>query len=267
MWNILGNHSCVYQHGAIKIMFFALSFSILCRTCVIDRKEEIHQKTPSFRSFRMHWLLHCVDLTSRIHLLEADETPWKQRGLLITFTILYKVFVTLSFHSEGSALRRDSMSAYLFSGLVRYSAVTVIFSLITAPKSVWKDKSFVNFCTPHFQKVNQGHYQVHLTEYAFKKVFIVVSMQEVPVCLFWSSSVADSMSPQFLPLPRLSPPTCEWSFSSTKEAPFEIHFSLTLGLWLTIFSVPQFVAVEENDIRVLLGKCPKFLMSADLRAL
>lgn len=119
-----------------KLCFLSCPSLSFVELVLSGRKEEMHQKTPSFRSFRMHWLLHCVDLTSGLHLFEADETPWKERGLLIAFPILCKVFGTLSFHSEGSALRRDSMSAYLFSRLGRYPAVTVIFSLITAPKSV-----------------------------------------------------------------------------------------------------------------------------------
>lgn len=41
------------------------------------------------------FLLHCKDLSSMLHVLEADETPWKQRGLLMAFQFSHKVFGTL----------------------------------------------------------------------------------------------------------------------------------------------------------------------------
>ena len=70
-----------------------------------------------------------------------------------------------SFYYGESVFWRDSMFACLFSALGRYSAVTVTFSLIAAPKFVRKGKPFVNFRGPHFQKVSQGHYIAHLNMY------------------------------------------------------------------------------------------------------
>ena len=53
----------------------------------------------------MHLLLHCMDLSSRLHMLEASERPWKQRGLLMAFFYFHTSFWNTegaSFHSEES---------------------------------------------------------------------------------------------------------------------------------------------------------------------
>ena len=139
-----------------KLCFLSCPSLSFVELVLSGRKEEMHQKTPSFRSFRMHWLLHCADLTSGLHLLEADETPWKERSLLTAFPILYKVFGTLSFHSEGSALRRDSMSAYLFSRLGRYSAVTVIFFLNNSSQICLKGQIICKFLYSPFYESKSG---------------------------------------------------------------------------------------------------------------
>ena len=55
----------------------------------------MHNKTPCSRLLRMHLLLHCVDLCSKLHILEAGEAPWKQRGLLMAFPFSHQVFGTL----------------------------------------------------------------------------------------------------------------------------------------------------------------------------
>ena len=53
-----------------------------------------------------------------------------------------------------------------------------------------------------------------------------------------------------------------WCFSSTKEAPIEILCSVTFDLRKSHFSsVPEFVAVGENDNEFLLGEWPKMLMT------
>ena len=42
---------------------------------LLGRKEGMHNKTPCSRLLRMHLLLHCMDLSYRLHMLEAHETP------------------------------------------------------------------------------------------------------------------------------------------------------------------------------------------------
>ena len=97
MLNIWGYHNCVYQHGVIKKNFFFLSFpSLSCsKPVLLGKKEVMDNKVPCFRLLRMHLLLHCMNLSSKLHMLEAGETPWKQRGLLMAFPSSRKVFGTM----------------------------------------------------------------------------------------------------------------------------------------------------------------------------
>ena len=55
----------------------------------------MQNRTPCSGLLRMHLLLHCMDLSSWLHMLEAGETPWKQRGLLMAFPFSHKTFGTL----------------------------------------------------------------------------------------------------------------------------------------------------------------------------
>ena len=88
-------HNCVCQHGVIKIIFLSCPSPSCSKLVLLDRKEGMHNKTPCSRLLRMHLLLHCVDLCSKLHILEAGEAPWKQRGLLMAFPFSHKVFGTL----------------------------------------------------------------------------------------------------------------------------------------------------------------------------
>ena len=98
------------------------------------------------------------------------------------------------------------MFACLFSALGRYSAVTVTFSLIAAPKFVRKGQPFVNLSGPLYCS---SEYALTLFHVLSEEVSGLVLMQEVPVHICASFSPAESMSLQFLFLLRLSPPTYE----------------------------------------------------------
>ena len=113
-----------------------------------------------------------------------------------------------SFYYGESVFWRDSMFACLFSALGRYSAVTVTFSLIAAPKFVRKGQPFVNLSGPLYCS---SEYALTLFHVLSEEVSGLVLMQEVPVRICASFSPADSMSLQFLFLLRLSPPTYDWS--------------------------------------------------------
>lgn len=78
-----------------KLMLLFYPFLSFTEPLLLGRKERMHNKTQYFRSLRIHCLLHCVDISSKLHMLGADETPWKQRGLLIAFPLSRKVFGTL----------------------------------------------------------------------------------------------------------------------------------------------------------------------------
>ena len=86
MLNIWGYHNCL-PTWCYQLIFF---LSCPCLSCseaaLLVRKEGMHNKTPCSRLLRMHMLLQCMDLSSRLHMLEAGETPWKQRGLLMAFS-------------------------------------------------------------------------------------------------------------------------------------------------------------------------------------
>ena len=96
---------------------------------LVGRKKGMHNKTLCSRLLRIHLLLQCLDVSSRLHMLEAGETSWKQRGLLMAFPFSCKAFGALRGLASilEKVLQQDSMSPCLFSALRGYSAVTVTF--------------------------------------------------------------------------------------------------------------------------------------------
>ena len=78
----------------VLLKLFFLSCSLSCiKSVLLARKEEMHNKTLCSRLLRMHLLLHCMDLSSKLHMLEASEATWNQRGLLIASPFSHLVFV------------------------------------------------------------------------------------------------------------------------------------------------------------------------------
>ena len=148
MFNIWEYHNCVCQHGVIETNFFVLSFSILFITVLLGRNEGMHNKTPCSRLLRMHLLLHCVDLSSKPHLLEACETPWKQRGLLMAFQFSRKVFGTL--RGLASILKNLSCDEIL---CLHACSVHWEGTLLSQLLSIWICSDFIS-CA--FKKVSRA---------------------------------------------------------------------------------------------------------------
>ena len=97
MLNILGvSKLCMskwcYQNSYVCLTLSCPEPVLLGRKKI---KERMHNKTPCSRLFRMHLWLHCIDVSSRLHMLKADETPCKKRGLLMIIPISQKVIGTL----------------------------------------------------------------------------------------------------------------------------------------------------------------------------
>ena len=101
----------------------------------------------------LHLLLQCMDLSYRLHMWEAGETPWKQRGLLMDFAFSHKIFGTL--RGLASILKNLSFDEilYLHACSVHWEGTLLsqlLFPLIAVPEFVLKDKPFVNFLCPPF---------------------------------------------------------------------------------------------------------------------
>ena len=95
-YSILGGTTRVSVNMVLlKLVFLSCSSLSCSEPVLLGREKGVHNKTPCSRLLRMHLLLHCMDLSSRLHMLEAGETPWKQRGLLMSFLFLRKVYGTL----------------------------------------------------------------------------------------------------------------------------------------------------------------------------
>ena len=94
----------------LKLIFLPCRSLSCSKPVLLGSKEEMHSKTPCSRLLRMHLLLHCTDLSFKLHMLEAGETPWKQRGLLMAFRLSHKVFGTL----RGLASIPKNLSATRF---------------------------------------------------------------------------------------------------------------------------------------------------------
>ena len=56
------------------------------------RMEGIHNTDLSCKFLRMHFWPYCKDLASKLHTLEADETPWVKEDLSKMLPILYNLF-------------------------------------------------------------------------------------------------------------------------------------------------------------------------------
>ena len=92
-------------------------------------------------------------LSYRLHMWEAGETPWKQRGLLMDFAFSRKIFGTL--RGLASILKNLSFDEilYLHACSVHWEGTLLsqlLFPLIAVPEFVLKDKPFVNFLCPPF---------------------------------------------------------------------------------------------------------------------
>lgn len=102
------------------------------------RMEGIHNTALSCKFLRMHFWPYCKDLASKLHTLEADETPWVKEDLSKMLPILYNFFwksVTFIFHSEDSVFQQDSKPVGTLSALSLCCSTAV-------PKSPQKSKSF-----------------------------------------------------------------------------------------------------------------------------
>ena len=87
-YSIFGGNTTVSAKMVLsKLIFLSCPFLSSSEPMLLGRKEGINNKTPCSRLLRMHSLLQCM--------LEADDTPWKQRGLLMAFPFSHKVFGTL----------------------------------------------------------------------------------------------------------------------------------------------------------------------------
>ena len=58
-----------------KLIFLSCPFLSCSEPVLLDRKEGTHHKTPCSRLLRTHSLLHYMDLSSRLYMLVAIETP------------------------------------------------------------------------------------------------------------------------------------------------------------------------------------------------
>ena len=82
-----------------------------------------------------------------LHVLEADETPWKQRGLLMAFQFSHKVFGTLcGWLASSLATRLFVCMPVQFTGNVLCS----YFFFNSSSQSCLEDKPFLNFSFPPF---------------------------------------------------------------------------------------------------------------------
>ena len=74
--SIFGGTTTVSANMVSSVLIF-LPCSALFRSepVLLGRKEGLHNKTPCSRLLRMHPLLHSMDLSLRLHMLEVDETP------------------------------------------------------------------------------------------------------------------------------------------------------------------------------------------------
>ena len=215
MFNIWGYQICLCQQDIIKIIFFVLSFPIFFRTCAVRQNGGMHSKTPCFRLLRMNRLLHCMHLPSRLHMLQTDETPWKQRHQFMAFPFSQKFFgalTKLAFILKNLSCDKI-LCLHLYSAHWEGSLLSQwLFSLLAVPKFVWTEKPFVNLLLPLFSESKSGPLY-YPSKYAVT-VFPVHSkwfseldlMQEIPVCLCASFSSAESMSLQFFLIPRFSLP-------------------------------------------------------------
>ena len=171
--SILGGTTRVSANMVLlKLVFLSCSSLSCSEPVLLGREEGVHNKTPCSMLLRMRLLLHCMDLSSRLHMLEAGETPWKQRGLLMSFLFLHKVYGTLK--GLASILKNLSCDEILCLHACSihwgYSVVTVTFFLISSSQICLKRQTICKFFVPptplplhrpHFQKVIQGYYFVH----------------------------------------------------------------------------------------------------------
>ena len=140
----------------------------------------MHNRTPYSRLLRMDLLLHCMDLSSMLHVLETGETSWKQISLLMTFRFLHKVFGTLrglasisKNVSFGEVLCLHVCSVH-WEGTLQSQ---LLFPLIAVPKFVAKDKPFANFLYSSFSESKssplccRSEYAVTLFPVLSKKLF------------------------------------------------------------------------------------------------
>ena len=75
-WSIFGGTTTVSANMVLSKLTFLSYPSLSCSEPVLlDRKEVMHNETPYLRLLRMHLLLHCMDFSSRLHMLEVGETP------------------------------------------------------------------------------------------------------------------------------------------------------------------------------------------------
>ena len=74
--SIFGGTKSASANKMLSKLIFWFCPSLSCSELkLLGRMEVMHCKTPCFRLLGMHWLLHCMHLPSRLHMLEADETP------------------------------------------------------------------------------------------------------------------------------------------------------------------------------------------------
>ena len=194
-----------------------------------------------------------------------------------------------SFHFEEFALRRDSLSTCLFSALGRYSAVTVTFFLNSSCQICLGGQNICKlFVPPPFSESKTGplyypsEYVVTLSPVLSKRFpgLVLCKKSSSLMCsllscwvhghpVFISFQTAPNLWAKHLSVKELELDVelrsfhyIFWCFSSTKEAPIEILCSVTFDLRKSHFSsVPEFVAVGENDNEFLLGEWPKMLMT------
>ena len=68
----------------LKLSFFLSCPSVSCSVPVLlGRKEGRHNEIPCSRLLRMHLLLHCMDLSFRLHMLDTLETKRPFNGFPI----------------------------------------------------------------------------------------------------------------------------------------------------------------------------------------
>ena len=165
-FSIFGGTTTASANTVLSVLIFLSCLFLSCSESVLlGRKEGLHNKTLCSRFLKINSLLHCMDLSSRQHILEANETPWKQRGLLMAFSFSHKVFRTV----RGLASILKNLSCDEILCLNAYSVhwestllSQLLFTLITIPKFVLKGEPFVIFLCPYLQKVSPDRYVVHL---------------------------------------------------------------------------------------------------------
>ena len=76
--SIFGRTTTVSVNMVLSNFFFFFwlcTFLSCSEPVLLDRKEGMHNKTPCSRLLGMNLLLHGMDLSSRLHMLEDGETP------------------------------------------------------------------------------------------------------------------------------------------------------------------------------------------------